>query len=189
MNTQAVLNYLSGSTAKGLDGKTYILRKAIDLVTGQKQIAKILCEDDSLCSLTTKEKENFATRILQRPARKLFAISVYSGLNGQCLQILLDWGLTDKHLPLGNDCACPNTYYAFQFRRFMEYQYAFLAPSFDEPQKHYTFGDDVCVPVAYTSQDVIDIGANSTVYRVKIDSDQHRLIEVVVHSYTFPLPY
>ncbi|KAF2635940.1 hypothetical protein P280DRAFT_522706 [Massarina eburnea CBS 473.64] len=79
----------------------FLPRSHLETVTGKSTIERVVKGDD-LIMLNSRELSVFVEQV-HLHGRRLFAICVYCDISMGALKVMVDNGLTDTRLPLGND--------------------------------------------------------------------------------------
>lgn len=128
------------------DGRWYIPRPELKIITSNSMIRRIVLEDAHL-DMTLDEKDNFTQRV-QRDARRLLVMCVNASLGMSCLKELLDKGHTDAKLPLGKVLPC-HTGCKANLRDLISKQGSFMTAEFLKIGQHQKFSSHVIVPIHY----------------------------------------
>ena len=183
----------------------YIPRTALMRFNSLENVREIIIQDDRL-DMVPQDKESFIERV-QSEASCLLALCVYASLKMECLKVLLQKGFKDAALPSQRQDCChlkcgPN------FHTLLSTRGSFQPARFDTVGEHQNFHNSVVMPINYipveeNQDDVMKTGrrrdlesgegdssratddptccgsgAYSEVYRVRIDPDHHRLLQV-----------
>lgn len=191
---------------RSFDGRSYISSAELQRIMTPEIIEKLVLENPP-SDLEEVECEAFIQNV-QQSAPKLLATCIYAQLGIECLRTLLDKGLSDETFPIDDRHRCHrdcrigftnfvNSQGGFRAAEFMtpgEHQYLHsqvvipihFHPKEDDEQALYRDEDDSLnsLPQVLNGASqprrnaVCGVGAYSTVYRINLDPDHHKLVEV-----------
>jgi hypothetical protein len=175
---------MRGAGKSGTGRGKYIPYGVLKRLTGTDIIERVVMEISSKFSLPLEGREELVAR-LSRDCPILVAIFVYDSLSFPFLKTMVQYGITDKDLPLSSHYPSwlpfspkhPDWSWIRQYRleydRLFDTQWHFQAAAFHSVGQHQNFNEHMIVP--YLEKTESGKGGFSVLYKVRIEPSHQKV--------------